>query len=104
MKRVCCTLRVKKDLIQEYLKAHRVWPELEKLIQNAGIKNQSLFMRGDGLVVCYFEAEDPEDSLCRLEETDTSVRWEELMEPYFERAEGSDNRDLHRLEQYYYLE
>ena len=104
MKRACCTLRVKKDRIQEYLKAHQVWPELEKIMLSVGMKNLSLFMRQDGLVVFYFEAEDPDDSLHRLGETDTSVRWEELMEQYLERAEGSDKRDLHWLEQYYYLE
>ena len=61
MKRACYLLKVKKDRVDEYVKAHDVWPEALDAMQKAGIRNTSLFIRKeDGLVVWYFEAEDPD--------------------------------------------
>ena len=104
MKRVCFLLRVKKDRVDDYLRAHDVWPEVLDAIRKVGIRNYSMFVReDDGLLVGYFEAEDPEKSLRELGEMDVNGRWQEHMAPYFESGSG----DLQKggpewLEQYFY--
>ena len=104
MERVCFLLRVKKDRVQDYLKAHDVWPELNTAMQEVGMSNFSLFMRKDGLVVGYFEAEDPQESLRKLSLTDVNRRWDEYMAEFFEGGAGNMEEDgVEWLKQYYYL-
>ncbi len=104
MEHVCFLLRVKKDRIQDYLKAHDVWPELNSTMQDVGMSNFSLFMRKDGLVVGYFEAEDPQESLRKLSLTDVNRRWDEYMAEFFEGGGGNmEEGGVEWLEQYYYL-
>ena len=105
MKRVCFLLQVRKELLQEYLANHNVWPEMLGAMHEAGIRNYSLFHREDGLIVGYLEAEDPQESLRRLSQTDVSRRWEATMARFFESGTG----DLQRawpglLQQYFYME
>jgi len=66
MERVCFLMKIKKDLLDRYLKAHDVWPEMKQAISEAGSKNYSLFIRPDGLAVGYFEADNPLKSLSQL--------------------------------------
>ena len=103
MDRVCFLLHVKKDRVEEYLEAHEVWPEMLDAIRDVGIRNYSMFVRKDGLLVGYFEAEDPERSLRELGEMEVNRRWQEHMAPYFESGSG----DLQEggpewLDQYFY--
>jgi len=100
MKQVCFLLRVKRDRVEDYVKAHQIWPELLDVMREAGIRNYSLFLRGDGMVVGYLEAEDPEESLRRVGETDVSRRWEQSMAEYFEQGGGVEEW----LSQYFYME
>ena len=106
VKRVCFLLRVRKDLVEEYKQAHEpVWPEMLGAMHDAGIRNYSMFLGPDGLLIGYFEAEDPQGSLRRLGETDTNRRWQERTAPYFESPSG----DLLRggpewVEQIFYME
>ena len=88
MKRVCFLLRLKKDKVEEYRKVHLVWPEMLEAIRESGIKNYSMFLRPDGLLIGYFESGDPEASLQRLGQTDVNRRWQEKMSPYFESGSG----------------
>jgi len=105
MKRACFFLKVKKGLLEEYKNAHKeVWPEMLEAIRRAGMKNYSLFLRRDGLLVGYFEAEDPQESLRKVRETKANRRWQKHMARYFESGSG----DLQKgnpewLEQIFYL-
>lgn len=103
MQRVCFVLRVKKDRVQDYLNAHQVWPEMEKAMSDAGISNYSMFVREDGLLVGYFEAEEPEQSLRELGQTDVNRRWQQHMAEYFESSGDLEKEGAQWLEQYYYL-
>jgi len=103
MQRACFILHVKKDRVQDYLDAHQVWPEMEKAISDAGIRNYSMFVRDDGLLVGYFEAEDPEGSLRKLGETDVNRRWQEHMAEYFESSGDLQEGGVQWLRQCYYL-
>ena len=89
MRRVCFLLRVKKDLREEYKKSHEsVWPEMLDVLRKAGIRNYSLFLRRDGLLVGYFEAENPQESLRKVGETEVNRRWQNCMARYFEAGSG----------------
>ena len=103
MQRVCFTLQLKRDRIQDYLGAHQVWPEMEQSMSEAGICNYSMFAREDGLLVGYFEAEDPLESLRRLGETEVNRRWQEHMAEYFESGGDLEKGGVRWLDQYYYL-
>jgi len=66
MEHVCFLLRVKKEKLEEYLEAHKVWPELLDAIKAAGIGNYNIFYGPDGLIVGYLEAENVQQSLEKL--------------------------------------
>lgn len=106
MKRVCFLLKLKKDRIDDYLKAHQVWPKMLDALHRAGIRNYSIFIRKkNGLLVGYFEADDPEKSLAEVAGTDVNRRWQEYMAQFFESGSG----DLQKggpewLDQCFYLE
>jgi L-rhamnose mutarotase len=77
---------------------------MEEAISDAGICNYSMFVREDGLLVGYFEAEDPEESLQTLGETDVNRRWQEHMAEYFQTTGDLEKGGVQWLDQYYYLE
>ena len=86
MKRVGFILKVKENHINEYKKYHKeVWPEMKSALTNNGWHNYSLFMRKDGLMFGYFEAENSfEDSLRGMSKEEVNDRWQKLMSPFFE--------------------
>ena len=106
MERACFLLRIKKDRITEYRKTHEpVWPELLLAIRDAGIRNYSMFLRDDGLLIGYLEADDVQASLKKVGATDVSRRWEERMSPFFEGRSG-DRREaqMEWVEQIFHTE
>ena len=105
MERVCFLLRVKKEKLDDYLKAHQVWPEMLDAIRKAGIRNYSQFYGPDGLLVGYLEAENVQQSLQKIGQTDISKRWQEHMAEYFEGGSGDMKEGgIDWMEQYFYLE
>lgn len=104
MKRMCCLLKVPPEKLEEYKKAHQVWPEMLKAMHDAGIKNYSIFCREDGLLVGYFEADDCEAALRACGETDVSKRWGEYMKTFFESVwPGYAPLEPQVLEEYFYM-
>jgi L-rhamnose mutarotase len=88
MQRVLLTLRVRPEKRTAYLEAHKhVWPELIETAQRAGLRNHSVFMRGDDLVL-YAEAQDMQASLAEYLASDVKRRWDVAMEPFFDPAAG----------------
>jgi L-rhamnose mutarotase len=98
MQRACSILHVKKDRIADYMSSHQVWPELQHAMHDAGIRNYSLFMAEDGMVIQYLEAENPKEVLRKLSQTDVSRRWEEGMAEYFDAS-----HTLPRLDEYFHM-
>ena len=90
MTRVGFLLKVKEDKIDEYVEHHKdVWPEMLDALRRTGWHNYSLFMRDDGLLFGYFEAEqDFETSLASMAGEEVNARWQEFMAPYFENLDG----------------
>ena len=70
MQRGCFILQVKKDRIGDYLAAHQVWPEKLQAMREAGIRNYSMYLSKDGLVVGYLEAENLEEAFRKDSQTD----------------------------------
>jgi L-rhamnose mutarotase len=105
MQRECFLLRIKKDRIQQYLETHQaVWPELLDAIRTSGLRNWSLFIRPDGLVVGYLEGENIQESLRQLGRTEANARWQAHVASFFEGGSGDLNTGGPEwLKQYFHL-
>jgi L-rhamnose mutarotase len=89
MERVCFLLRVKAERLDEYKRRHEaVWPEMLDALRETGWRNYSLFLRGDGLLVGYFETPDLQTALQGMESRGVNARWQAEMAPFFEGLEG----------------
>lgn len=107
MQRVGFLLKVKEDKIDQYKKHHEaVWPEMLNALRRHGWHNYSLFMRDDGLVFGYFEAEESfEASLEGMAGEDVNTRWQEFMAPYFETPPGArPDQSMVELEEVFHLD
>lgn len=84
MERVCFTLAVRPERLEEYTARHReVWPEMLDALRAAGWTSYSLFLRPDGLLIGYFECEDYEAAQAAMDATDVNARWQADMAPFF---------------------
>jgi L-rhamnose mutarotase len=90
MMRVCFELRVRPELIEEYVEVHRaVWPRMLRAIERSGRRNYSLFLREDGLLIGYYETDDDAESARRLREDPDTAEWEAAAVRYFEALPGT---------------
>lgn len=91
MKRIGFLLKVKQDMIEDYKKHHEaVWPEMLDALRRTGWHNYSLFLREDGLLFGYFEAEvDLQTSQAKMAQEAINLKWQEFMGPYFEALGGA---------------
>ena len=105
MERVCFLLRVRADRLDEYHARHReVWPEMLDALRQAGWRNYSLFLRGDGLLVGYLECEEFDAARAAMESSEVNARWQAEMAPFFELpAEARPDTGLERLEEVFHL-
>ena len=104
MQRACFLLKVKKELLAQYLQTHKdIWPDMLDAIRDAGIRNYSMFFRGDELLVGYLEADDVRASLKRIAAAEAHARWQEHMAPYFQGGAGDLSVGaVEWLEQFFY--
>jgi L-rhamnose mutarotase len=80
MERVCWTMRVRPEKLEEYKARHReVWPEMLAALTATGWTNYSLFLDDDGLLIAYLETEDFQAALAGMEATDVNARWQAEM-------------------------
>ena len=91
MKRIGFLLKVKKELIPEYVEHHkRVWPEMLDALRRTGWHNYSLFMREDGTLFGYFETPESFDAARdAMAKEAINAKWQEFMAPYFESVGGT---------------
>ena len=107
MRRVGFLLKVKQDRIEEYKAHHRaVWPEMLDALSRNGWHNYSLFMREDGLMFGYFEAEESfAAALEGMSKEEVNTRWQDMMSPFFEIPEGAHpDAMMVELEEVFHLE
>ena len=82
---------MKQDRLEEYKEHHKaVWPDMLDALSRNGWHNYSLFMREDGMLFGYFEAEESfEASLEGMSREDANQRWQDLMSSFFEIPPGA---------------
>jgi L-rhamnose mutarotase len=98
MERVCWTMRVRPDRLDEYRARHReVWPEMLAALRETGWSNYSLFLTDDGLLIGYLETEDFEAALAGMEATDVNARWQAEMAEFLVPP-------MRRIEEVFHLE
>lgn len=91
MPRICFTLQVKPDRLEEYKARHRqVWPEMRDALRATGWRNYTLFLRDDGLLIGYLETADFEAALAGMAATEVNARWQKQMADFFEGAPGKN--------------
>ncbi len=105
MERVCFTLQVRPDRIEEYKARHRaVWPEMQQALRETGWNNYSLFLRPDGLLIGYLETDDFERARDEMSRRDVNARWQREMSEFFVQEPGATpDRALARLEEVFHL-
>lgn len=87
MHRVCFQLRVKQEKLAEYTARHAaVWPEFLAEMESAGWRNYSIFSRGDGVLIGYFETADREAAQAHMLATEIDACWQKEMEDFFDRS------------------
>lgn len=106
MERFCFIIKVKPELLDEYLSAHeKIWPEMLQVMHDAGIRNYSMFSREDGMLVGYLEADDVQKALAKSAESDVSRRWQKEMARFFEPvADGMAPGMYQVLKEYFYAD
>ena len=84
MMRYCFSLQVRPERMAEYVERHQaVWPEMQDALRATGWRNYSLFLRPDGLLIGYVEADDLDAARAAMDATDVNTRWQASMAPYF---------------------
>jgi L-rhamnose mutarotase len=92
MPRYCLLGHVDPTRLEEYREAHRaVWPELLEALRDAGWRNYSLFLRDDGLLIGYAEADDLAVAQDQVARTEVNARWQAAMGDLFQ-TEGPPTR------------
>jgi L-rhamnose mutarotase len=88
--RVCFTLSVRRDRLEEYRARHReVWPEMIDALRRSGWRNYSLFLRDDGMLIGYVECEDFLAAQLAMEREEVNARWQAEMQQFFELPPGA---------------
>ena len=104
MARYCLLGHVDPARIEEYREVHRaVWPELLRVLSDAGWRNYSLFLRDDGLLIGYVEADDLDAAQERVARTEVNARWQAAMAALFS-SEGAPDEAWERVPEVFNLE
>ena len=106
MQRVGFLLKVRQDLIPEYVRRHEaVWPEMLDALRRTGWHNYSLFMRPDGLLFGYFETPDSLDAAREgMSREEINAKWQESMAPFFEGIAGHADDNMVELTEVFHLD
>jgi len=102
--RYCLTGQVDPAKLDVYRQRHRqVWPALLEALRDAGWRNYSLFLRPDGLLVGYVEADDLDQAQARVAATEVNTAWQAEMSQLFA-SQGAPDEAWERLELVFNLE
>ena len=89
MARYCFCMQVRTDAMAGYLLRHEaVWPEMLMALEDSGWRNYSLFLRDDGLLVGYVEADDLDTARAAMAALDVNARWQAEMAEFFIGIDG----------------
>ena len=105
MERICFTLQISPQRVEEYKRAHaNVWPEMREALNRNGWHNYSLFIREDGLLVGYLETPDFERAVANMQNEPINAKWQAAMKPLFEGLEsGAADTSIRPLQSVFFL-
>jgi len=105
MARYCFQLQVRHERLAEYTERHRaVWPEMLAALRDTGWRNYSLFLRDDGLLIGYVEADDLAAAQAGMAATGVNARWQAEMGPFFVDLEERPDEGFALLKEVFHLE
>jgi L-rhamnose mutarotase len=106
MQRVCFTLQVKPDRLDEYKRRHReVWPEMQDALRRTGWTNYTLFLRPDGLLIGYLETPDFEAARAAMQREEVNARWQAEMSGFFiDEAGRAPDKQMAAFEEVFHLD
>jgi|SRR5579875_82421 len=105
MQRVCFTLQVRPDRVEEYRRRHaQVWPEMLSALRAAGWHNYSLFLGEGGTIVGYLECEDFDAARAAMEASAVNRQWQAEMAPLFELGGRRPDEAMAPLPEIFHLE
>ena len=105
MGRYCFQLQVRPERVAEYRERHRaVWPEMLAALRDTGWRNYSLFLRDDGLLVGYVEADDLGAAQEGMAATAVNARWQAEMAPFFVDPAGRPDESFLLLDEVFHLD
>lgn len=103
--RVCFSLQVRPERLDEYLARHTpVWPEMLAEIAAAGRRNYSLFLGEGGRLIGYYETDDDAAAQAYLAASEVAARWEAEMAPFFVGLDGRPDQAATALTEVFHLE
>ncbi|MCC9196519.1 L-rhamnose mutarotase [Arthrobacter sp. zg-Y820] len=89
MQRVCFTLQVRPECMDEYRKRHsEVWPEMQQALRETGWHNYSLFLKPDGMLIGYLETEDFAAAQAAMDKREINATWQASMGDLFAPLDG----------------
>jgi L-rhamnose mutarotase len=105
MPRYCFELQVRPDRMAEYVRRHQaVWPDMLAALRDSGWRNYSLFLRDDGLLIGYVEADSLDDARAAMAATEVNARWQAEMAPFFAELDGPPDEGLRLLTEVFNLD
>jgi Uncharacterized conserved protein len=103
--RICFLLQIRPEKLQEYKQCHaQVWPEMLEALRQAGWRNYSLYLRPDGLLVGYLEADDFEKACADMQKYPVNARWQAVTSQFFEPMPGAADENMIPLEEVFHLD
>lgn len=104
MARYCLLGHVDPARLEEYRRRHAaVWPELLVALRDAGWRHYSLFLRPDGLLIGYAEADDLAAAQQAVAATGVNARWQAEMSRLFA-SEGAPDEAWELVDEVFNLE
>ena len=106
MKRICWTLQVRPDKLDEYREVHKnVWPEMQRALRETGWHNYSIYLRDDGLLIGYLETEDFDAAVAGMAKHEVNARWQAVTAPLFQQLAGKKaDEAMAPLEEVFHLD
>ncbi len=105
MQRICFTLRVKPDRLEEYKQRHKaVWPEMQQALRETGWHNYSLFLMEDGLLIGYVETPDFQAAIDGMGKKEVNTKWQNEMAEFFDLSGGHADKAMQPIPEVFDLD